>query len=405
MIIQFSVSNYKLFLDKATLNMVASDYKDHCFLRENVFLPEGEKKPLVRSAVVYGANASGKSKLLEALVFMRQYAISSSKDGQKGDRIAVEPFRLGGHHEGFSEFEVIFVNHGTRYRYGFEVSSEKVNAEWLYMKPKAREIEIFYREGEHISTHAKRFTKGNLVVKEGLLRDNALLLSVAAQFNDAVCREVLDWFQQMEVIRDIRSRLFRENAIDKIKTNVGKSTFLDYLKKADMGISDLFIVPLEEGRRARESAEIMTVRKVYNEQGEEKKAVFSLNKDESEGTKKYFYLLGPVVDALHKGSVLLVDELDAKLHPHLVTMVVNLFHNKETNPNNAQLIFNTHSTHILHEGLFRPDQVWFTEKNHRGEARLYSLAEFKLIQANDYADRYLQGKFGAIPCLTDLMYG
>lgn len=402
MIIQFSVSNYKLFHDKATLSMVASDYKDHCFLGENVFLPKGEKKPLVRSAVVYGANASGKSKLLEALVFMRQYAISSSKDGQKGDRIAVEPFRLGDNQDDFSEFEVLFVKNGIRYRYGFEVSSTKVNAEWLYIKPKTREMEIFYREGKHISTHAKRFTKGNVVVKEGLLRDNALLLSVAAQFNDAVCRDVLDWFQQIEVIRDIRSRQFRQNAIDKIKTNAGKTDFLHFLRKADMGISDMFIVPLEEGKQARESSEVMTVRKIFTEQGEEKKAVFSLNKDESEGTKKYFYLLGPVVDALNKGTVLLVDELDAKLHPHLVTMVVNLFHDKETNPNNAQLIFNTHSTHILHEGLFRPDQVWFTEKNHRGEARLYSLAEFKLTQANDYADRYLQGKFGAIPCLTDL---
>ena len=402
MIIQFSVCNYKLFREKATLSMVASDFKDHCFLSENVFVPKGEKSPLVRSAVVYGANASGKSKLLEALVFMRQYAISSSKDGQKGDRIAVEPFRLGDQQEGFSEFEVLFVKNGIRYRYGFEVSSTKVNAEWLYIRSKSREMEIFYREGEHISTHARRFTKGNVVVKEGLLRDNALLLSVAAQFNDAVCREVLDWFQQIEIIRDVRSRQFRQNAIDKIKTNAGKSDFLHFLRKADMGISDMFVVPLEEGKHARESAEVMTVRKIYTEQGEEKKAAFSLNKDESEGTKKYFYLLGPVVDALNKGAVLLVDELDAKLHPHLVTMVVNLFHNKESNPNNAQLIFNTHSTHILHKGLFRPDQVWFTEKNHRGEARLYSLAEFKLTQVNDYADRYLQGKFGAIPCLTDL---
>ncbi len=402
MIIQFSVRNYKLFYEKATLSMVASDFKDHCFLDENVFTTKGEQKPLVRSAVVYGANASGKSKLMEALVFMRQYAISSSKDGQKGDRIAVEPFRLGDHQDECSEFEVVFVKNGTRYRYGFEVSSAKVNAEWLYIKPKTREVEIFYREGKHTSTHAKRFTKGNIVVKEGLLRDNALLLSVAAQFNDAVCREVLDWFQQMEIIRDIYSRQFRQNAIDKIKTNAGKEHFLHFLRKADMGISDMFVVPMEGGKQARESSEVMTVRKIFTEQGEEKKTAFFLNKDESEGTKKYVYLLGPVVDALNKGAILLVDELDAKLHPHLVTMVVNLFHNKETNPNNAQLIFNTHNTHILHEGLFRPDQVWFTEKNQRGEARLYSLAEFKLTQSNDYANRYLQGKFGAIPCLTDL---
>lgn len=404
MIVQFTVANYKLFHKKATLSLTASTHRTHGMLSIHTSVVPGFKQHLLRSAVVYGANASGKSKLLEALDFMRMFTISSSKDGQNGDRIPVEPFRLIANASiEPSEFEVVFFHKGCRYRYGFEVVETCVESEWLYVKSKTREVEIFYREGESIDIHAQRFTKGKMIVREGLLRNNALLLSVAAQFNDPVCSGVIDWFQQMEIIRDLNSRSFRENTINKIKTNTGKEAFLVYLAKADMGISDLDVLPLEKGKYIRKpSPEVMTVRKTYSDSGKEERTVFSLNDDESEGTKKYIYLLGPIFDVLERGAVLLVDELDAKLHPYLLEFVVSLFHNSKTNPNSAQLIFNTHNTSILHQSLFRPDQVWFTEKNSRGEARLYSLADFRLSEGADYADRYLQGKFGAIPCLTDL---
>jgi len=403
MIVQFTVSNYKLFRRKATLNLVASTHQAHCTVPNRAVKIPPHQQCLLKSAVVYGANASGKSKLLEALIFMRNFAVSSSKDGQKGDRIPVEPFRLNVHAaKEPSEFEVIFYHNDCRYRYGFEVNANEVVSEWLFAKPKFREMELFYREGDAINVHKSRFAKGSMLVREGLIRNNALLLSVAAQFNDATCREVLDWFQQMEVIRDVSHAGFRENAINKIKTNAGKQSFLSYLQMADMGISDLDVVTIEKGRfRKKTPAEVLTIRTSYSHAGEEEKTTFSLNDDESEGTKKYIYLLGPIFDVLERGAVLLVDELDSKLHPHLVELVVSLFHDTKTNPRNAQLIFNTHNTTILHRALFRPDQVWFTEKNAAGEARLYALADFRLSEGTDYADRYLQGKFGAIPCLND----
>jgi AAA15 family ATPase/GTPase len=147
----------------------------------------------------------------------------------------------------------------------------------------------------------------------------------------------------------------------------------------------------------------LTTHKKYNE---DKMAVedvyFSMDVDESYGTKKFFALTGPVLDSLEKGQVLIVDELDSKLHPNLVCKIVSLFNSKEHNPKNAQLIFNTHDTNLLNSGLFRRDQIWFTEKNKYGEAKLFSLADFKSgeVRKNEtFEENYIRGKYGGVPFL------
>jgi AAA15 family ATPase/GTPase len=127
---------------------------------------------------------------------------------------------------------------------------------------------------------------------------------------------------------------------------------------------------------------------------------FSLENEESSGTRKFFALSGPIIDVIENGYTLVVDELDSKLHPNLVTKIVSLFNSKKFNPKNAQIIFNTHNTNLLSEDLFRRDQIWFIEKNIYGEAKLYSLDDFKNIRKNDsFEDKYLRGKYGAVPYL------
>lgn len=391
---------------------------------ENVYFHSKLRLRILKSAVVYGANASGKSKLFDAFAFMRDFVVNSSKEGQKGDEIDVPPFRLNSESDNEpSEFEIVFVHEDVLYRYGFEVTRKKVVAEWLYYRPKTKEIELFYRDNAEYDTHARSFSKGKTVIREGLVRENALLLSVAAQFNDETSINVVDWFKRLKSLSGLHETDYKGYTRDKAVDPVHKFKILDLLKAADLGISDIKLRELDvdelpknlprgvkekllrEARKEKSQmvTDVLTTHKKFDANGKSIEAVsFSLEDDESSGTRKFFALTGPILDVIENGYTLIVDELDSKLHPNLVRRIVSLFNSKELNPKNAQLIFNTHDTNLLSVGLFRRDQIWFTEKNKIGEAKLYSLADFKSsnVKKNEpFEDNYIKGKYGAVPYL------
>lgn len=434
MIIQLSVKNYRSFKDNSILSLVATNYDKDTREEDNIFLDEKYKLRLLKSAVVYGANAGGKSKFIEALIFMRQFILSSSKDSQKGEPIAVEPFRLNSETIKLgSEFEIIFTLNSERYRYGFEVNNEKIIAEWLYYKPKTKEIELFYRDYQDITT---KIAKANLLIKEGLIRDNALFLSVLAQFNDKTAESILEWFKKITAISGLQEEGYLHDTMQMTKDKVQKERILAFLKNADIGIDDFKLkkhiyqdeddkiekldgeftnmvevvntyvkrVLKEKGVEERFS-DVITFHKQFDENGKYKSDIqFSLKEDESSGTRKFFALIGLILKTIDKGSVLFVDELDSKLHPNLVCKIVSFFNSKKLNPNNAQLIFNTHDTNLLSSGLFRRDQIWFTQKDKFGATKLYSLADFKTdeVRKNEaFEDNYIRGKYGAVPFLGD----
>jgi hypothetical protein len=423
MLIQFSVKNFRTFKDKATLSFIASNYDKNTREEDNVFHDVKYNQRLLKSAVIYGANASGKTKLFDALSFMKRFIINSSNESQKGDTIPIEPFRLNNETKNSpSEFEAIFIYKNIMYRYGFEVNKNKVVAEWLYKKSKIKEIELFYRDFQKFETHSRNFTKGATVIKEELVRDNALLLSVASQFNDKTSSTVLSWFKELKIISGLNDSGFKNNTIDKIKNKKNKNKVLDLLKAADFGIQDIKyeefsfkgmneelkekLKELKESMKEYDSEAFSDVSTVHNIYDNDKKLVgevdFSVQNDESNGTKKFLYLTGTLIDVLENGSILFSDELDSKLHPNLVCKIVSLFNSQEFNPNNAQLIFNTHNTNLLSSGIFRRDQVWFTEKNKFGEAKLFSLSDFKSneVRKTDlFEENYIRGKYGATPYL------
>ncbi len=424
MLIQFSVKNFRTFKDKATLSLVASNYDKDTREHENII----ENKPfnlrLLKSAVVYGANASGKSKFFEALMFMKHYVITSSRETLKGDTIGVVPFLLSSETENEpSEFEVTFLFRDVQYRYGFEADKNRIVAEWLYYKPKTKEIELFYRDKNEFEVHARNFSKGNAVIKEGLVRDNALLLSVAAQFNEPTSITVIEWFKNLKTISGLHEAGYQGFTMSKTEDPALKTKILELLRAADLGIRDIRLQKLDIDqlpqdmpkalkeqiiKEAKEESvefvsDVLTTHTQYNAA---KKAVstvqFSLDEDESSGTRKFFALTGPILDVLENGYTLVVDELDSKLHPNLVESIVTLFNSKNTNPKNAQLIFNTHDTNLLNTGLFRRDQIWFTEKDKHGAAKLYSLADFKAVSVRKteaFEENYIRGKYGAVPYL------
>lgn len=425
MLLQFSIKNFRTFKGKATLSLIASNYDKDTREEENVFYEETFGLRLLKSAVIYGANASGKSKLLEALAFMRYFALNSSKESQQGEAIQVDPFRLSTEteHEP-SEFEVVFLYQQALYRYGFEATKDKIVSEWLFHKPKTKEVELFYREGNTCHTHERGFTKGAMVVKEGLVRDNALLISVAAQFNEKKAIDVLDWFKRLKMLSGLNESGYQGFTMGKTETQEHKLKILALLQAADLGIQDIKLQKLDMDnfpkgmptelrdkiiREMKEEnkeyfSDVLTTHKKYDSDNKAtSEAVhFSLADDESSGTRKFFALTGPVLDVVENGFTLVVDELDSKLHPNLVAKIVSLFNSKELNRKNAQLIFNTQDTHLLSAQLFRRDQIWFTQKNKFGEANLYSLADFKsdeVRKIEPFEDNYIRGKYGAVPFL------
>jgi len=424
MLLQFSIKNFKVFKDKVTLSLIASNYDKNTREEDNVTNNEKFGYRLLKSAVVYGANASGKSKLLDAIAFMKHFVINSSKESQKGESIEVEPFRLSKETENEpSEFEMIFLFNNELFRYGFEATKQKVISEWLYHKPKTKEIELFYRDGNSFDTHERNFTKGATIVREGLVRDNALLISVAAQFNEKTAITVLDWFKRLRVLSGLNESSYQGFTMSKTEDPTYRIKILELLKAADFGIQDIKLQKLDldslpkgmpkeirdkiirdvNEEKVELISDILTSHKKYDLS---RKAIenvnFSLENDESSGTQKFFALTGPILDVIENGHTLVVDELDSKLHPNLVCKIVSLFNSKEFNKKNAQLIFNTHNTNLFSSGLFRRDQFWFTQKDKYGDAKLYSLADFKSdeVKKNEpFEDNYIRGKYGAVPYL------
>ncbi|GAB2622456.1 ATP/GTP-binding protein [Emticicia sediminis] len=422
MLLQFSIRNFRTFKDKATLSLIASNYDKDTREVDNISQEDRFNLRILKSAVIYGANASGKSKLIDALAFMRSFVTKSSKESQKFKEIDVEPFRLNSESVNQpTEFEVIFTFKGVLYRYGYEVNVKEIISEWLYYKPKTKEIELFYRDGKKFETHERNFSKGSTVIREGLVRDNALLVSVAAQFNDSICSSVIEWFENLNIISGLDELQFKNNTIEKIKNPKSKTTILNFLKAADLGIQDIqyeeYLSSFSEEIKNKINeiketikefdpeafSDISIIHNVYDDKKKNVgKANFSVQRDESNGTKKFLYLSGTIIDILERGGILIGDELDSKLHPNLVSKIVSLFNSKELNKKNAQLIFNTHDTNLLSSGLFRRDQIWFTNKDKYGEAKLYSLADFKSdeVRKNEsFEDNYIKGKYGAIPYL------
>jgi len=405
--------------------MVASNYDKDSRTNDNIIDGPPFNLRILKSAVIYGANASGKSKFIEAIQFMKSFVITSSKDSQKGEPIDIMPFQLDTESENEpSEFEVVFSHQSTLYRYGFEVNRKQVVAEWLFHKPKTKEVEIFYRDYQNFETHSRVFSRGTTLVREGMIRDNALLLSVAAQFNEPISSNVIDWFNDLATISGLKEEGYEGYTMFKTNEPNYKPKIIELLKAADLGIDDLSIemldlsnLPKDMPKEVREYilkkskegeakfiSDTITFHKRYDENGKPAgKVNFSMQENESSGTRKFFALTGPILDCLENGYPLIVDELDSKLHPNLVCKIISLFNSKEHNPKNAQLIFNTHDTNLLSSGLFRRDQVWFTQKDKFGAAKIYSLGDFKsdeVRKSEPFEENYLRGKYGAIPFLN-----
>jgi uncharacterized protein len=428
MLIEFSVGNYRSFKDVVTFSMVAARISSrNKTLDENNVFHVDQDLALLKSAAIYGANASGKSNLISAIRFMQKFVLSSSRETQVTDKIAVEPFRLSDevdHKPSF--FEIVFLINNRKYRYGFEVTSQEVTSEWLYYVPTIREARLFERKLNDIHI-ASSFKEGRGLTSR--TRSNALFLSVTAQFDGSISKAILRWFNNVNVslgLDDIPARL---HTLTRFEDSENQREIIQFVKKLDLGIDDIQIEKtrysapsLSEDspqelrqlfdileKMEAEQTLIKTYHKKYSFDGRSiSEETFNLETHESEGTKKLFALAYPVLHSLRNGRLLVVDELDARLHPIITCELIKLFNSNVTNPRNAQLIFTTHDTNLLSNRLFRRDQIWFVEKSRYGFSHLYSLVEYKIRDDNtkvrndaSFEKEYIEGRYGAIPFIGD----
>ena len=396
MILEFCATNFLSIKDELKLSFVSTQLKESSAEPNDLYDLSDTGISLVRSAIIYGANASGKSNVLKAFAFYKRFITDSFKNSQAGEVIDVENFRLNATTiDEPTSLEATFTDGEYIYRYGFEVDSQKVQMEWLYRracKKRAKEVELFYREDGVTSVHPKSQLLQELVNKK-MVRSNALLLSTAAQFNETTAVSILRWLSDTQVLFCSEDEVLWQNAIKYLDDEKLRERITAFARYADLGIENITKIDNRIVSRHRQ----------YDDEGREVNNVaFSFNRNESEGTIKYFSLAYPIIDALDNGKRVVIDELDSRLHPLLVKRIVALFNDARTNPKGAQLLFTAHDTYLLSAGLFRRDQVWFTQKDNFGATELYSLAEYKVRSTSPFERDYLLGKYGATPLIGDM---
>ena len=423
MLIEFSVTNYRSFLPPQSLTLTANTAAE--LQEENSFVSPVSNLPrLLRSAVVYGPNAAGKSNLIHAIAFMKSFVLSSAKESQEGEKIDATPFlfnRQGSRNP--SEFEILFIRDGIRYQYGFAVNSERVTGEWLFAYPEGRAQKWFERNYDpeakkDIWYFGPKFT-GQRKVWQEATRGNALFLSTAIQLNNEQLKPVFNWFaRKLRVINPGQS-ISPGFSTDECEKEGGKKRILKFLNAADPSIADIFLEKKEfsmddlpadmpqgikeeiaQDLKGKKLTELFFIHSA-SDTGEDVVLDFD---EESAGTRKLFALASPWLDVLENGFVLFVDELDTSLHPLLVRFLLNLFHNPEANQHNAQLVFTTHDTTVLDQTLMRRDQVWFVEKNAENATSLYPLSDYKPRKGEALQKGYLYGRYGALPFPEELRF-
>ncbi len=404
MLIRFSFKNFKSFKNENCLDMEATSLKEHEY---NVAkLDSGE---YLKVSAIYGANASGKTNVLQAFDYMKKRILVSddSKKNSPIDEENVYSFMINNDPIAL-EVEILAKNNKI-YKYGFELVKDNIISEWLYEKRVNKFYSIFERENNNI-----KMMKDNKFSKLANIDERTLFLNIYSKIDkdNEDFNNVYDWFVNSTYL-DLGNPNFERFINNRVSLKIlsdenYKKELLKFIRTFDSGIEGIKTTP-DSIEAVKSNNGIIDIEVIHKgENGELKALPFYL---ESNGTRKMFHLFDFFMDALKNGMVLFVDELDAKLHPLLTRYIINLFHNSETNKGNGQLIYSTHDTVNLNKETFRRDEIWFAEKDKDGISEIYALSDYILEDdknagkkvRNDatYNKDYLTGRYGAIPVLEE----
>lgn len=420
MLIMFRVKNFTSFREDVVLDMRATGFKQH----PSHVVAHGDFR-LLKTAAIYGANASGKSNLISALFRFRQYILKQlfqdkweeasieESDALRGT-ITMEPFLLTGQVERCIEMEMIFSNNDVLYQYGFSFEDTNVLSEWLLI-----DDELVFDRKKRVFEYGKKYK--TLLKDYRKFRDDRLYLSVLDYFATGSMKDSIDNFKSFfQTKLNIHFELFLESSVKGTMGMLGLSKRLvedamfrmkvaEYIRRIDVGIVDLTVVEESKHSKTGEISEISVVKPVhekYDTNGNKNGTEVFEWRQESTGTLRFLSFIQSILILLEKGGVFIIDKLSSRLHPLLTKFIVDIFQSN-VNVNNAQLIFTTHDTSILNKEQFRRDEILFVEKNKRGESSLYSLADLKpesktVRQDATYNKDYFNGKYGAIPIILDV---
>lgn len=403
MLIRFSFKNFKSFKNENCLDMEATSLKEHEY---NV--AKTENGEYLKVSAIYGANASGKTNVLQAFDYMKKRILVSddSKKNSLIDEENIYSFMINNDPIAL-EVEILAKNNKI-YKYGFEVLKDTIISEWLFEKRVNKFYAIFERENNNVSM------KPNKISELVNIDERTLFLNIYSKIdrNNEDFSNVYDWFVNSMYL-DLGNPNFERFINNRVSLKIlsdenYKKELLKFIKTFDSGIEGIKTTP-DSIEAVKSNNGIIDIEVLHRgENGELKALPFYL---ESNGTRKMFHLFDFFMDALKNGMVLFVDELDAKLHPLLTRYIINLFHNSDTNKGNGQLIYSTHDTVNLNKETFRRDEIWFAEKDKDGISEIYALSDYILEDdknagkkvRNDatYNKDYLTGRYGAIPVLEE----
>lgn len=432
MLIEFKVSNYRSIGEEQTLSLIpAPKQKDY---PQNI-IAKGRYHAL-NAISLYGPNGGGKSNILKAMSLLDRLVHISARTSST-TRLPYDPFLL---REGWEDkptsFEISFVISDNRYRYGVEFTAFEVKKEWLFRKSAGREVSLFERDGEIIDA-SSGYNGSKKIIDAAIeaTRINALFLSTCDMLNVEEAKLIMQWFRHFSMVDGLNTEMEEIHTVELWEEKEYREKIRDYLTSLSLSILDVDITTkdfdeselpddmpenvktqLAKSLKGKQSYTVYAKHRIYDSNANPTDKIQSWKWDEKEssGAKKAFQLSGPILWALANGGVLIIDEIEAKLHPIMTLNTIDVFLDKNSNPNNAQLIFATHDTNLLSYSSLRRDQIYFAEKNSWESTEIYSLSDFvyfgekngefkseKERPDTDKEKRYFEGRYGAIPALGD----
>ncbi len=405
-LLRFTIENFRSIAEQKSIVLTPDSQVEE--LAENVAV-QGKHR-YFRTAAIYGANSSGKSNVVRGLAMMK-HLVDSSVKMNNGEALPYEPFALNAEKaQSPTLYELDFLTGGEHYRYGFSHNAQKICEEWLIRIDEAgKATKLFDRDEEGIGVNEANFAEGKGL--EERTNDNRLFLSLVGQLGGKISNQILAFFSfKLDVLSGLKTEHYQSiTEMYLLEQAPGVEALLAFLFRAQLGFSDL-------GWRVQELSpeepriKVLSQHGIYDNEGNRiGEQDFDFKQMESAGTQKLFDMAGPIFATRHNGGVLMIDELDAKMHPLLTQELVALFNDSARNPRGAQLIFTTHDTNLLSAQLLRQDQIWFTEKDAQERTDLYNMAQMVLpdgtrpSHTTNMERNYIAGRYGAIPYFSPLI--
>lgn len=411
MLLRFGFENFMSFKKYTVLDFEAASIRE---IPENTFTITNTSVDIrvLKSLAIYGANASGKSNVLKAFSYVRNFVLSFSNNNFKS---SLEPFRLDVESEKRpSLFEVSILIDGTKYRYGFALTAKHIFKEWLYVTEKRKE-ELLFERSEQEFTIEKKFrpeSEGNAMMLSKITREDVLFLSTLGQFKSDTAQKILGWFNRSFVIFDTNSQDILNYTAGLLKETYFKRRIDEIVSKADLSFTSIEAEIQEMAKRSGYSTgfiaalydskfteyRIKTSHLKYTGAKPSNKVFFDLVMDESLGSQKFVMLLGPLLKAIKDSSIIWIDELDARLHTNLLLFVLRFFNSRINNPSGSQLVYTSHNSSVLKKDLRRDQMVFVKREGNNGSVTTTLHNWDSKIRSDASFDKdYLDGKYGAVP--------